>query len=113
MGAQPNPFLVEFYEPKQVELVKKIIDKTKQRKISWKKTRTSISASIPGGLQISFVRSNMLPILSGIGPSEWTSFTDKDDKGNEVVKVQNQSTFASILTGQLETELLGAISQLY
>ncbi len=52
MGAVRNPFLQREDDPRHVELVTKIMIKTRQKKITWQKSATGLSASIAGGLPI-------------------------------------------------------------
>ena len=90
LGPQPD-------DPKQVELVQKISEKTREGKIGWSKTKTGISASVSGKMVVSFVVS---PTLLGLGGHAWALFTIRGEKGNEILKVENVADIAGVLTGR-------------
>jgi len=90
MGALPTPAALwpaDFYHSKHVELVKKLAEKTRAKKISWKASKTGYSAVVFDKLEISFVRpARGASLLSG---SPWALFVVRDDQGNEILKVSN------------------------
>jgi hypothetical protein len=90
LGPQPD-------DPKQVELVQRISEKTREGKIAWSKTKTGISASLSGKMVVSFVAS---PTLLGLGGHEWAVFTIRGEKGNEILKVENVGDIVGVLTGR-------------
>jgi hypothetical protein len=94
--------LGQFDDPREVELVRSLIEKTRQGKIPWTKQANALTATIPNGLQINFVL-GPLTILAAY--PNWQLLTVRDKAGNELLKVTNGS-IASILnasTGVLLT----------
>jgi hypothetical protein len=81
-------------DPKQVELVKKLSEKTREGKIVWDKTKTGISASVSGKMIVSFVLS---PSLVG---STWAVFTIRGEKGNEILKLDSVTNPLAVLAGK-------------
>ena len=119
MGTQPNELPPQFYDPKHVELVKKIAEKTRRQKILWNKTSTGMNAYVTGKLEIGFVRE-----LSLIGGSEWKLFTIRGTQGNEILKIHNKRmlTLGQLVSGRVADmqnpflagdPLTNAISELY
>ena len=110
MGTQPSELPPQFSDPKHVELVKKIAGKTRGQKILWNKTPTGMSASVPGKLELGFVRE-----LSLIGGSQWKLFTIRGEHGNEILKIHKRPTsMEEVQNVFLACEpLTNAISELY
>ena len=90
LGPQPD-------DPKQVQLVQKISEKTREGKIAWSKTKTGISASVSGKMVVSFVVS---PTFLGLGGHAWAVFTIRGEKGNEILRVENVADPVGVLTGR-------------
>jgi hypothetical protein len=83
--------LIGSYEdPKQIELVNSITEKTKAGKIVWAKTPSSLVANVPG-MQMSFVRSappmNAALASLGVG-SGWEIFSIRSPHGAEIMKAE-------------------------
>jgi hypothetical protein len=72
-------------DPREVELVQGLIDKTKQGRIPWARQATAYTASIPRGLEMNFVIS---PSLFSPAPS-WELFTVRDANGIQLLRVPN------------------------
>jgi len=85
-------------DPGQVELVRSILEKTREGKIVWSKQGNAITAALPGGLQANFVMSAG-PFISP-AQSDWDLFTVRDRVENELVRVTRTSTLFAILAGQ-------------
>ena len=67
-------------DPKQVELVRKITDRTRAGRIVWQTSSTDATASLGNKLFMTFV----------IGPyGNWSLFTVRDGDGHEFLKVDN------------------------
>jgi|SRR6185437_6596075 len=100
---------------KSISLVKKIAEKTKAGRITWKKSSTGFIASVRGGLELGFVPAGLL----GFGGSVWGIFTVRDRDGNEILRVENPSSSVTPLAfsslGVLPTPdpLVSAVSELY
>lgn len=110
MGAARNPFLTREDDPRHVELVAKITLKTRLKKITWQKSSTGVTASIPGGLQFSFVFSPNPFIPVGATPN-WQLFTVRRANGEELLKVENGVGFQLLI--QQPTPLQKAVSALF
>jgi hypothetical protein len=100
-----------------VALVNKITEKTKQRKIPWNRSLNGLSASVPGGLKLNIVERSPLSIV-GPAPARWVLFTVRDEKGNEILKVENSSQVSIGLPSSVEAVLGGdsvtrAVDELY
>jgi hypothetical protein len=111
---------------KRIALVNKIKAKTEAGKIQWNKTPNGSNATIPAGLAMNFVES----VSSIFGPPRWVLFTVRDNRGNELVKVENNSStppvpttlplqppptpIQTLLQGALALDpLVDAVNQLY
>ncbi|MGB8916236.1 MAG: hypothetical protein WCC89_05220 [Candidatus Sulfotelmatobacter sp.] len=84
-------------DPKQVELVEKIAEKTRMGKIVWERGPSSLVATAPG-MQLSFVRSSPgieSALLSlGLGGGSWEMFSIRSQQGAEIMKVEQPSSLA-------------------
>ena len=74
--------------PKYVDLVRKITEKTRRKKILWNKTPTGFSATVAGKVHFGFVRPLGWPLSGG----KWSLFTIRDEEGNEILSVNNPAT---------------------
>ncbi len=110
MGAVRNPFLTREDDPRHAELVVKITLKTRLKKIAWQKSGTGATASIPGGLQFSFVFSFNPFTPLGATPN-WQLFTVRRANGEELLKVENGVGFQLLI--QAPTPLQRAVSGLF
>ncbi|SRR6266851_6129972 len=72
-------------DPKEIELVEKIAEKTRMGKIIWERTASSLVATAPG-MQISFVRSSS-PLEGmyglGVGAGGWEIFSIRSQQGGD------------------------------
>ncbi|MHB8524617.1 MAG: hypothetical protein ACYDD2_00445 [Candidatus Acidiferrales bacterium] len=100
-------------EPKQVLLVQKVAQKTKEGKIKWAKTKTTLTASIAGGLVFNFVLSYDALLAVVGGGMDWQLFTVKKENGEELVKVENISGVQLILSGAYASPLQQAAKELF
>jgi len=86
---------------KKIDLVKKIAEKTRQGKIVWQKTVNGVAAYVPGALRMNFVEAPWPSLLSGTN-RRWVIFAVRDEAGNELLKVENQSSAPTgLLSGLL------------
>jgi hypothetical protein len=69
---------------KQVALIEKITEKTRQGRIAWRVTGTGISCSIDNRMEISFVR---VPSALPDG-SRWALLTVREAAGTEILRVE-------------------------
>jgi hypothetical protein len=76
-----------YEDPKGIDLVEKIAEKTRQGKIVWEKTTSSVVATAPG-MQLSFVRS-FSPLAGEFGG--WEIFSVRSQQGTEILKVEQTS----------------------
>lgn len=67
-------------DPRKVEFVRSLLEKTNEGKISWTKKGNAFTATIPDGLTVNFIL--------GTGPSRgsWELFTVWDRTGNEILR---------------------------
>ena len=92
MGTQPDPMLQERNDPKYIDLINKIAEKTRAKKIRWKRTETGVSATVSDKMELGFVRSPWV----GLGGRSlyrlwWALFKVRDENGNEILRVDNVS----------------------
>lgn len=87
MAAEHNTLLQNFYGPKHLDLIHKVIEKTRQGKILWKKTATGMTASVDNKIELSFVRN---PVRALFGTSAgWSLFAIRDEVDCEILRVDN------------------------
>ena len=85
-----NPFVDVLYGPyKKIELVKKIASRTREGKIFWQKTENGVAAYVPGAMRMNFVEAPW-----SLFARRWVIFAIRDEAGNELLKVENQSSAA-------------------
>jgi hypothetical protein len=96
----PNPEISQ-YEAKNVELISKLLQKTAEGKIQWKRQKSSVTASLPDGLSAEFAVPSSPAItfsfLRGITPENWFNFEIKDEKGNSIVVIKNEGVLVRAL----------------
>lgn len=107
-GPKPLAPLPIVGDPKQVELVRKIKEKTEQGRIVWERGKTSVFALAKRQMLLHFVVSPM-----GAG---WALFTVRDaNTKTDIMKVESAgdvSSFLAALTG-VSTPLVEAVNDLY
>jgi hypothetical protein len=96
-------------DPRKVELVQSLIEKTRQGKIPWVKQASALTASIPSGVQVNFV----LSPLTFLKPFSWQLLTIRDRGGNELVRVSNDPNMISVLAGKAVSPLVAVADELY
>jgi hypothetical protein len=110
---------VGYDDPKEIELVEKIAEKTRMGKIVWQRASSSLVATAPG-MQLSFVRSSVpiegmhaLKVLAG----GWEIFSIRSESGAEIMKVEQPSNLAYFgipeSTPPPRSKLLEAVDALY
>src|SRR5271163_1780787 len=106
-------------DPKEIELVEKIAEKTRIGKIVWERTPSSLVATAPG-MQMSFVRasSGIESALLSLGLGGWWEiFSIRSQQGAEIMKVEQPSSGAlfgnPLGTPPPRSKLLGAVDALY
>lgn len=92
MSTQPKHIFPGVRDPKYVDLVKKITEKTQAKKITWNKTQNGMNATVSGKMQIGFVRSPG----TMFGPVKWALFSVRDEKGTEILSVNNSSLISPL-----------------
>lgn len=100
MSTNPEP--ISQYEAKNVELIKKITQKTVEGKIQWVRRESSVFASLAGGLSAEFVvpaSTVTLAFLRGFSPEYWLRFQIKDEVDNSLVAIQNEGVLVNALGG--------------
>jgi hypothetical protein len=103
-------------DPKEIELVEKIAEKTRMGKIVWQRTASSLVATAPG-MRLSFVRSSSSYLESTfLGGGGWEIFSIRSQQGEEILKVEQPSLPAFGLpasTPPPRSKLLEAVDALY
>ena len=112
MSAMPTGLLTDAYHPRHVDLVKKLAEKTRAKKISWKASDTGLSAIVSGKLEINFVRSNYPGIATLLWKSPWALFTIRDMKGNQILRVDN-TVGLSPTEPPVQVSVRDAVKELY
>jgi hypothetical protein len=69
---------------KYLTLIGKIAEKTQQGRIAWRLTEKDLTASIPGKLDLSFVRNPSH--FQGL-TREWALFTMREPRGKEIFQI--------------------------
>jgi hypothetical protein len=107
-------------DPKQIELVEKIAEKTRMGKIVWERGPSSLLATAPG-MQLSFVRSSpgieSAYLSLGLGGGSWEMFSIRGQQGAEIMKVEQPSSLAYFQvpesTPPPRSKLIEAVDALY
>jgi hypothetical protein len=114
-------------DPKEIELVENIIEKTKAGKIVWQKQPSALVATV-SSMQMNFVRSSsagaILGRTLGGGGGAWEMFSIRRVDGTEILKVEQPSmSFLSVLippppgspppTPPPRSKLLQSVDRLY
>ncbi len=90
-GVEEN---LSYDDPKEIELVEKIAEKTRMGRIVWERTPSSLVATAPG-MQMSFVRSSsgIESALFSLGLGGWWEiFSIRSQQGAEIMKVEQPSS---------------------
>jgi hypothetical protein len=115
LGGISNEYL-GYDDPKEIELVEKIADKTRMGKIVWQRTVSSLVATAPG-MQLSFVRSSSSYLESMfLGGGGWEIFSIRSQQGAEIMKVEQPSLPTFGLPSSApppRSKLLEAVDSLY
>jgi hypothetical protein len=105
-----NNVLGQQDDPRKVELIRSLIDKTRQGRIPWTKRASALTAMVPTGVEVNFVLS---PISIFTQYSGWQLFTVRDRSGSELVRVENVTSVVSILAGATRGALVEAADDLF
>jgi len=109
MSTLRNAMLGLIDDPRKTELVRSLIEKTRQGKIPWIKQANAITAALPG-FQINFVVG--IPFPLGPFTMTWELLTIRDKSGSELVRVSNTAgTF--VVTSVASSALLQAVNELF
>ncbi|SRR6266700_7552130 len=102
-------FFGQSEDPREVELIHSLVEKTRQGKIPWGKQANALTATIPSGFQINFV----LTPMSVLNPNpSWQLLTVRDRGGSELVRVSNVPMVV-FLTGGTRGALVEAADELF
>ncbi|PYP87679.1 MAG: hypothetical protein DMG65_16545 [Candidatus Angelobacter sp. Gp1-AA117] len=87
-----NAFLTFFEDdPKQIELVNTVTEKTLQGKLLWNKSTTTYEATLPNRVELIFALSNSF--LPFVKTKTWAHFVVRQPNGNDVLKIEQTSSF--------------------
>jgi len=110
MSTRPiNFFLGQSDDPRQVELIRSLVEKTRQGKIPWVKQANALTATIPLGLPVNFV---LAPLSFLTANPSWQLLTVRDASGSELVRVSN-APMVTVLAGAAKSALLDAADELF
>jgi len=104
-----NLFFGQSDDPREIELIHSLVEKTRQGKIPWVKQANAITATIPSGFQINFVLS---PLTTLTPYSGWQLLTVRDRGGSELVRVSN-ANMLYVLAGGTGSALVAAADELF
>jgi hypothetical protein len=96
-------------DPREVELIRSLVEKTRQGKIPWVKQSNALTATIPLGFQVNFV----LGPLAFITNASWQLLTVRDASGSELVRVSNSGIISITAGGVLKSALVEAADELF
>jgi hypothetical protein len=116
LGGISNEYL-GYDDPKEIELVEEIAEKTRMGKIVWERTPPFLVATAPG-MRLSFARSStgLESALFSLGLGGWWEiFSIRGQQGAEIMKVEEPSS--GVLLGSPtptpRSKLLKAVDALY
>ena|SRR5438046_2206042 len=99
-----NALLTFFEDPKQLELVNTVIQKTQQGRLRWNKSATRYEAHLPTGVQLMFVLSPLSPpALFFLKGKTWAQFIVRQRDGSETANVQQSFSLPGGGKSSLET----------
>jgi hypothetical protein len=77
-------------DPKQIQPVKALAEKTRSNRLIWEKQPSAITAAIPPHLVMNFVIAPYVigPLMPGLRP-KWKLFTVRNQAGQKLVDVEN------------------------
>lgn len=110
MSTRRNLFFGDSDDPREVELIRSLLEKTRQGKIPWVKQSSALTATIPNGLQINFV---LAPATVLTPYSSWQLLTVRDKSGNELVRVNNNANTLGAMAGAAMSPLTTAANELF
>src|SRR5712692_5808234 len=109
MSTRSNYLFGQFDDPREVELIRSLVEKTRQGKVPLVKQANALTATIPLGFQVNFV---LAPLSFITANPSWQLLTVRDASGSELVRVSNTSMVA-VLAGSAKSALLGAADELF
>lgn len=109
MSTRNNLFYGRPEDPREVELIQSLLEKTRQGKIPWVKQQNAITAKIPSGFEINFV---LTPISIVSSYANWQLLTVRDRIGSELLRVSNTS-MVSIVAGMAKSAVVEAADKLF
>jgi hypothetical protein len=110
-----------YEDPKQIELVESITEKTRLGKIVWQSSPSSLVAVVPP-MQMNFVRSTTVNALANrlLGGGTWDIFSIRRQDGTEILKVEQPSNLWAVPRGGASppepvtrSKLIQAVDSLY
>jgi len=109
MSTRPNTLVFGSDDPREVELVHSLVEKTRQGKVPWVKQANALTATIPLGLQVNFVLS---PLSFLTANPSWQLLTVRDASGNELIRINNGPMIV-FLAGAARSALIQAADELF
>src|SRR5260370_38386845 len=109
MSTIDNVFFGQSDDPREVELIHSLVEKTRQGKIPWVKQANALTATIPLGFQVNFV---LAPLSFITANPSWQLLTVLDASRSELVRISNPPMF-TVLDGATRSALLQAATELF
>jgi hypothetical protein len=91
------------YDRRHIELIRKIIQRTKEKKLSWKRDRNMFRAVVPPDMVITLTESPTL--------QRWSGFNVRTADG-DLIRINNQPNILFMLI-RVPEEMLQSINELY
>ncbi len=109
MSANVSTLVGWFEDPRHIQLVQKLTEKTRQGKVPWLRSLNGITADLPDGLSVNFVlQASIFP-----AQSTWELFVIRDSKGNEILRVHSVGVFQVLVGNSKATRLQEAVAELF
>lgn len=98
-----------YEDPRRLELVQRIIQRTKEGKIPWRRSPTDFTATVGNKLSLSFVYTygSLVPYPT------WKLFTVRDEQGSELLEIGNAFGEVNPLRATWPDSLSEAVNQLF
>jgi hypothetical protein len=91
MGTPPKQPGSSSYSEIRVQLVHKITEKTRRKKIAWRSTNDGVTASVSGKMELNFLKGRGPWFIAPPPEQDWVVFTARDEKGDEILSIENSS----------------------
>ena len=99
---------------RRLQVVQKLIEHTRSRRLIWSKNGTTYEARLKGGTQVGFIaRDPHNALFTRLFPGNWAQFSVRRADGSEVFKVEAGSLLLGVENPLGRDELQQAVSELF